>query len=347
MKILLFADLHMCPRASIISKWGTKYPVRLENCIESINWLERLAEEHDCRYIVNLGDFFDKPDLSSETITAVQDIQWANIMHYHIVGNHDASNSSLVFNSVNTLTANNHNIINKPMMLFLDDCDILFLPYVVECDRKPLEQYLLDKNGALINTGKPRIILSHNDLNGIQLGPVMSRTGFTVEEIEANCHYFINGHLHSGQAITNKVINLGNITGKDFGENSFTHTHNVVLLDTETLELTYIENPYAFNFYKIQIETDLDIAQLYKLKNRAVVSIKCDSSMVDKVKHIISELPNIMESRIIITKKYDETITEGTNIDLSVDHLARFIECCRANIEASSILEEELIEICK
>lgn len=341
MKILLFADLHMCPRASIINKWGTKYPIRLENCIESVNWLERLAEERGCDYIVNLGDFFDKPDLSSETITAVQDIEWSNIMHYHIVGNHDASNSSLIFNSVNALAAGSHSIITKPEMLFLDDCNILFLPYIVECDRKPIDQYLHEKNS------KPTIIFSHNDLNGIQLGPVMSRTGFTVEEIEANCNCFINGHLHSGQAITNKVINLGNLTGKDFGENSFLHGHNVIILDTKTLELTYVENPFAFNFYKIQIDTESDIGQLRNLKQRAVVSIKCDSTLVEKTKQVISELANILESRIIIIKKYEEVTTEDSTIDLTVDHLARFIECCRANIEVSTLLEEELAEICK
>ena len=338
---MLFADLHMCPRASIINKWGTKYPIRLENCIESVNWLERLAEEHGCDYIVNLGDFFDKPDLSSETITAVQDIEWSNIKHYHIVGNHDASNSSLIFNSVNALAAGSHSIITKPEMLFLNDCNILFLPYVVECDRKPIDQYLPEKNN------KPTIIFSHNDLSGIQLGPVMSRTGFTVEEIEANCDYFINGHLHSGQAITNKVINLGNLTGKDFGENSFVHSHNVIILDTKTLELTYIENPYAFNFYKIQIDTESDISQLRNLRQRAVVSIKCDSAQVEKTKQVIGELTNILESRIIITKKYEEVATEEATIDLTVDHLARFIECCRANIEVSTLLEEELAEICK
>ena len=346
MKILLFADLHMCPKSSIINKWGTKYPVRLENCIETVNWLERLAEEYNCKYIVNLGDFFDKPDLSSETITAVQDIQWSSIMHYHIVGNHDASNSSLIFNSVNTLSAGNHYIITKPEMLLLDDCDILFLPYVVECERKPLEQYFLDKNNKPVNTGKPRIIFSHNDISGIQLGPVVSKTGFSIDEIENYSSLWLNGHLHNGQAITDKVKNLGNITGKDFGEDAFKHRHCAVIFDTETLDLTYIDNPYAFNFYKIQIESEADFKQLNSLRQRAVLSIKCDAALVDKVKQVINDIPNIIESRIILTRKYEET-NEEVSIDLSVDHLARFIECCRANIEVSAILEEELAEICK
>jgi DNA repair exonuclease SbcCD nuclease subunit len=346
MKILLFTDLHMCPRASIINKLGTKYSARLENCIESVNWLENLAKERGCKYIINLGDFFDKPDLTGETITASKDIQWSDIMHYSIVGNHDASTSDLMFNSVNSFRADRHGIIAEPQLLLLEDCDILFLPYVVECNRKPLDQYFLDCNLKPIVTGKPRVILSHNDIKGLQLGPVTSKTGFSIEEIEANCDLFLNGHLHNGQAISSKIINLGNLTGKDFGEDASKHSHNIAILDTKTLKLELIENPHAFNFYKIQIDTESDFEQLYKLKTKAVISVKCDSALVDRVKQVIAEQSNIIESRIIITKKYEDP-TEVAEIDLSVDHLARFIECCRANIEASALLEEELAEICK
>lgn len=347
MRILLFSDLHMCPRASIINKWGTKYPSRLENCIESVNWLERLAEERGCEYIINLGDFFDKPDLSSETITACQDINWSNIMHYSLVGNHDASTSSLVFNSVNSIVTATHEVITKPSALFLDDCDIFFLPYIAECDRKPLTQYFLDKQQKPIVTNKPRIVLSHNDISGIQLGPVVSKTGFDICEIEANCQLFINGHLHNGQAISNKVINLGNLTGKDFGEDAFKHAHNIAILDTQTLELTFIENPHAFNFYKIQVETDQDLCLLDGLKPNAVVSIKCNGTLLEKVKQKLTENSNIIESRIIIIKKYEESSEEKVEIDLSVDHIARFIECCKANIEETALLEEEIGAICK
>lgn len=342
MKILLFADLHMCPRASIISKWGTKYPSRLENCIESVNWLERKAEELSCDYIINLGDFFDRPDLTSETITACNEIKWSNIMHYHLVGNHDASNSSLTFNSVNSLFRDYHIIIDRPQTLALEGCEICFLPYITECDRKPLNEYF-----PKLDPSVPRVILSHNDISGIQLGPVMSKTGFSLEEIEANCSLWCNGHLHNGQAITHKVINLGNCTGKDFGENALQYCHNIAILDTKDLSLTYIENPYAYNFYKLQIDTESDIYCLDQLKNNAVLSIKCEQSFVETVKQKISMLSNIVESRLIITKNYTENTEVTGEIDLSVDHLARFIEYCKATIENSAILEEEIAEVCK
>jgi DNA repair exonuclease SbcCD nuclease subunit len=331
----------MCPQASIINKWGTKYPKRLENCIASVNWLERKAEELDCDYIISLGDFFDKPDLTSDTITASNDIQWSSIMHYHIVGNHDASNSSLTFNSTNSLRADRHVVIDRPQVLMCDDCDICFLPYVTECDRKPLADYFPAK---LQN--KQRIILSHNDISGIQMGPVVSKTGFSIEEIEANCDLFLNGHLHNGQALSSKVVNLGNLTGKDFGEDAAKYSHNIAVLDTKTLSLTYLENPYAYNFYKIDINIMSDLENLKNLKSNAVVSVRCAKDFVEEVRQTIDKTSNIIESRVILVRHYEEA-TEDTSLDLTVDHLARFIECCKATIENSTLLEEELSEICK
>ena len=343
MKILLFADLHMCPRASIINKWGTKFPSRLENCIKSVNWLENLAKESNCDYIINLGDFFDRPDLSSETITAYKEIKWVNKKHYSLVGNHDASTSSLLFNSVNSLLNKNHSIVTQPEILSLSDCELCFLPYIVECDKKPLIEYFKEKP-----LDKPRIIFSHNDIMGIQLGPVVSKTGFTKEEIEANCDLFINGHLHNGQKISDKIINLGNLTGKDFGEDAFKYTHNVAILDTETLSLNFVENPHAFNFYKIQINQDADLHLLENLKPQAVVSIKCNNKVLEKTKQKLDLLSKqIIESRLIIIKDIEDISTEKDNIDLTVDHLAKFIDCCKTNIEYSKLLEEELAELCK
>ena len=112
------------------------------------------------------------------------------------------------------------------------------------------------------------------------------------------------------------------------------------------MSVEYIENPYAYNFYKLQIDTESDILCLEQLKNNAVVSVKCTQNLVDKVRQKIEEIPNIVESRVILVRQFEET-EETTELNLTVDHLTRFIECCKASIENSTILEEELSEICK
>ena len=137
------------------------------------------------------------------------------------------------------------------------------------------------------------------------------------------------------------------MTGKDFGEDASRHSHNVAILDTKTLNLTFIENPHAFNFYKIQIDSETDLNLLKNLKANSIVSIKCDSMMVDRTKEQIAVLDNIIESRLIVVKKYEENSETDIDIDLTVDHLARFIECCKANIEDTALLDEEISEVCK
>lgn len=345
MKILLFGDAHCCKRSSIINKFGTKYPVRLENQIQTFSWIREQAIQNSCDMVIGLGDLFDSSQLSDVEITAAKELPFAELPTYLLVGNHEASSQDLTFSSTKVLEADNHYIVSEPCTLFIDTpeetTEICFLPYVVESERKLIAEYFPRE------TNCTRIILSHNDIKGISYGPVTSVTGFEISDIENNCDLYINAHIHNGQQITDKIYNIGNITGQNFSEDAFKYKHSIVILDTKTLQLEFIENPYAYNFYKIQIDAETDLSVLDTLKNQAVVSIKCESALVDKTKQKLQELQEqIIESRIIVVKKYEEAV-ENTELDLSVDHLARFIECCKANIECTSLLDEELSEVCK
>lgn len=340
MKILLFGDAHFCKRSSIINKFGTKYPVRLENQIQTFSWVKEQALKNNCEMVIGLGDFFDSSQLSDIEITAAKELPFADLPTYLIVGNHEASSQDLAFSSTKMLEATNRTIISEPYSFFVDNTEICLLPYVVESDRKPIAEYFPARTCQ-------RVILSHNDIKGISYGPVISAAGFELSDIEANCDLYINAHIHNGQRITDKIYNIGNITGQNFSESADKYTHSIIILDTKDLSLTHIENPYAYNFYKLQIDNESDMACINNLKNHAVVSIKCEQSLAESVKQKISTLDNIVESRLIITKKYVESSVTAEEIDLSVDHLASFVEYCKATIENTAILEEEIAEVCK
>jgi DNA repair exonuclease SbcCD nuclease subunit len=340
MKILLFGDSHFCKRSSIINKFGTKYPVRLENQIQTFNWIKEQALKNNCEMVIGLGDLFDSSQLSDVEITAAKELPFAELPTYLIVGNHEASSQDLAFSSTKVLEAPNRKVISEPVSFFVDNTEICLLPYVVESDRKSLVDYFPARMYQ-------RVILSHNDIKGISYGPVISATGFEVPDIEANCDLYINAHIHNGQQITDKIYNIGNITGQNFSEDASKYSHSIIILDTKDLSVTHIENPYAYNFYKLQIDNESDLVCLNNLKNHAVLSIKCEQSLVEAVKQKISTLDNVVESRLIITKKYTENSVAAEEIDLSVDHLARFIEYCKATIENTTILEEEIAEVCK
>jgi DNA repair exonuclease SbcCD nuclease subunit len=342
MRILVFTDNHFCERSSILTKYGTKYSVRLENQIESINWVEQIAKNKNCKMVVCLGDFFDKPQLTDQEITALRDIKWAdNIPHYFLIGNHESEENDLQYSSTKALESENRFIIDKPAIHNLADVELAFLPYIVESNKQPLETYFPKSR-------LPRILFSHNDILGLQLGPVVSKIGFSLEEIEANCTCCLNGHLHNGQAISNKVLNLGNLTGKDFGEDATRYQHKIIIIDTDTFAFETIENPYAFNFYKFDILTENDLKILDTVKTNAVVSIKCVDKYVEYIREKIAQNPNIIDTRIILIKTFEESDSLAVDIsDLAVDQCVKFAECCREKLDNTPILEAELAEILK
>ena len=135
MKILCFTDNHFCERSSIVTKYGNKYSLRLENQIQSLNWVEQTAINKNCDMIVCLGDFFDKPHLTDQELTALQDIKWSEaIPHYFIVGNHESEENDLQFSSTKVLEGLNRFIIDKPTLqrYTSPELELAFLPYVVE-----------------------------------------------------------------------------------------------------------------------------------------------------------------------------------------------------------------------
>lgn len=77
MKIFIYADPHWSQYSSILRQRGERYSKRLENLIDSVNWVERTAEEQECSKIVCLGDFFDKAELNAEELTALSEVKWS------------------------------------------------------------------------------------------------------------------------------------------------------------------------------------------------------------------------------------------------------------------------------
>lgn len=341
MRILLFTDVHWSATGSIITSFGTKYTTRLEMLINSMNWVNEVALKENCSLMICAGDMMDKSTCSDIELTALSEIQWNNLPCYFLCGNHESSTADLRFSTVKCLESEKRRIITEPIVLNIDndEAELCFLPYVVESNRKPLIDYFGKKL-------RKRVIISHNDIAGINYGPTVSKTGFDIEDIELHTDLYLNGHIHNSEFITQKVLNLGSLSAHNFSNDSFAYKYGCWILDTNTLTLEFIENPYAFNFYKLQIDMEADLAKLNTLKSNSVLSIKCSNSMLEKTKQNINEFNNILKYRLIVVNTIEEA-QEATELDLSVDHLAKFIECCRANLEYSALLEEELGEVCK
>ena len=339
-KLLIIGDVHFSTYSSILRKRGEYYSQRLENCIRSIIWAEELALSENCTRIVYLGDIFDKPELTSEEITALQEIGWVDLPHYFLCGNHEMGLANLNYTSTHIFNlCPKCNVINKPLTLYWNNNQILFLPYILNDEERKLSKYLEYKD-------VPTIIFSHNDIKGFDFGRFVSKEGFAVDDIEANCNYFFNGHLHNNGVINNKIINVGNLTGQNFSEDASKHNHQVYTLELDPFytKLTSFENPYAYNFYKKEVNTIDDINRL-DFKPNCVLSIKCVESLISTLREKLNNDRNISDYRIIsIPEIVDKTI-ENTQRIVVNDHLTQFKNYILENLDNTEILSSELRNI--
>lgn len=349
MKIGIIGDIHWSQYSSIVRKRGEKYSLRLENCIKSINWAEKLTAQLGCEFNVYLGDFFDKPDLNSEEISALREIMWNDLDKYLIVGNHEMGRNDLKINSTclfemfdNYLFRGDYSkpftVVDEPYFIPLTNrelnqtVEIVLLPYVLEEHRKPLKEYLPYEYPK-------RILLTHNDLCGVQMGSFMSKTGFELEDIQNNFDLCVNGHLHNGCKVADKIINIGNLTGQNFSEDASIYDHVIFVLDTKTLKIDAYENPHALNFYKQDWTGGIPYNNTYK--SNSVLTVQTSEDTYEEAKKFIEESPNIIENRILL-KPTIEDVPQDSFEDLSIDHYKAFNEYVLANIDASDLAKEEI-----
>lgn len=331
MKIGVYTDVHYCSSASLIRMRGKKFSARLENCIQSVNWAEHYFTNMNCDRIVCLGDFFDKNILNAEEITALNYLNFnTDIPHHFIVGNHEMSKHDCSDSTAEVFrNYRNFYVYNQPIIM---NKNILFLPYIPESDKKSLVEYC----------NHPDIIFSHNDIAGIRYGAIINETGFNIKEIEDNCKLFINGHLHNGQFINEKetILNLGNLTGINFSEDATTYDHYACVVDTDTLEVQFAINPYAYNFYKI----DFDPSVNYQFKGNSVVTLRVKESDVEKAKELLYNNSDKIVTTRMITLADNNQIIEDIQFD-AVDYLATFKNFMLSKLEQTSVLTEELNEL--
>ena len=340
MKIGIVGDIHWSRYSSILRQRGDRYSVRLENCIDSINWAENLTGA--CAITVYLGDFFDSSELNSEELTALNEINWSDTSHAFLVGNHEMGLNDLSYSSAHLFDFTDmytNGVVDKPHQFKVDNVSLRYLPYILEDNRLPLSEYFYDDGAEKV------IIFSHNDIAGIQMGKFISPNGFTIEEIHNNCDLFINGHLHNGSKVDDKIINVGNLTGQNFSEDAFKYDHVAFIVDTDTLKIEVYENPWALNFYKIDAVEH--VPNLYAIKQNAVITLKCNDSDAEYYKKQLNEMSNVLEARVIIQPTMQILNEEMTYETLTVDHLESFKTYILNNFENTKELMEEMNEVLK
>lgn len=368
MNIFIYSDIHVSTNSSVLRSRGPEYSTRLEFIVKTINWAEEKIGELSSMgdIVVNLGDTFDKAVVTDEEVTAISKIKWGKynaLPHYVLVGNHESSVRNLEYSTVNMLQLNDlfqDHIITEPTTLNFDgswgtadckDVQINLLPYISVVDEKErgsLSDYFT------FEKGKKQIILSHNDIAGVQMGAFNSQVGFDVNDILEHSDLYLNGHLHNSMFITpGRILNVGNLCGMNFSEDATKYKHGLWKLNTDTMELKFYENPYALNFYpNITINNETPSLDNYSLEENCVLKIKCERSHLNDLRKELESEKYVNKVIAHALEVYDDEIIMGEveskeSIIESIDSVQAFKDFIIDKLGSTSLVMEELGEICK
>lgn len=343
MKILVYSDNHFCQYSSILRSRGDKFSKRLENAIRTVNFVESEATRLGCHQIVCCGDFFDKPTLNAEELSALNEIKWASLPHIFLVGNHEMASNDLQFNSVNALSRLGFNIVSQPSVQYdasLNDTEICYLPYQLDCTGKKISDYFNSEASR-------RIIFSHNDIAGIQMGKFVSTSGLDLDDVENSCDYFINGHIHNTSWVRPNILNIGNITGMNFSEDGFKYMHLYAVVDTDRLTVETYNNPFSIRFSHID---DTNYNRFLALKNDSsdivknlVLSIKVTQDKVSEARQFAESI-GLLSYRVVGVSSSDIPVND-TETFTQIDYLNKFIEFFKEKYGQSELINEELSKV--
>lgn len=342
MKIGIVGDVHWSEYSSIVRRKLQGSTVRLENLRESVKWADETLRHLGADMIIQLGDFFDKSYVTGTEGAVLRELyEECDISSWHFLkGNHEIDGAR---DSLSLIQA--AKVYREPSMTECDSAYLVFMPYIEERHRKPLSEYMADLG---VKRDKKVIVFSHNDIAGVRYGKYESKTGFSVEEIHANCDKFINGHIHNSEEISDKILNAGNLTGQNFSENGFIYHHGVWIIDTEKEGwMWFEENPFALKFGTVNITNETEEAEFDSIERICqegkgwVLAINATEEYADEAQKVIDKYC-VAGKKTIMAKQAEVRETESISI---VDHIQKFRESVIEKFGNTEIVAEVLDEV--
>lgn len=337
MKIGVYTDAHCAYTSSIlpIHCEGSKYTTRLQMIIDTFRWMYDTFEEAEVDLIVNCGDLFDSFKVRAEEISALAEaLKFSTgIPEIHVIGNHEVLDKTRNFYATALLDNYPHiQIISTPTKL---DNGLSFLPYMTTEEANDIIPMLSND-----------ILFSHIDLKGSLVTPQYAlESGVEPVSIGSYFKLVLNGHLHSPQSLNKAVHNIGACTSLSFSDNS-EYVPHICILDTDTLEMNYIKNPYAICFRKLEPGIDSLKKHLSdpSRSNLEVVRITVPASQRSEAERLISADDKILTSRITSEVESVGNVESPVpeHLEIENDVSSKFIEFLQTSSDLTYPLENYL-----
>ena len=197
-------------------------------------------KENNIDTVIHAGDLMDRRKFVNFSILNqvrtkfIQRLSDEKITVHCILGNHDVYyRNTNEINSLKELFNNDITVYDKPSVLSFGGLDIALLPLVNKTNH--------DESVEFIKSASAPILIGHLELDGYQVMRGVGHRGGMDPKLFDRYEKVISGHFHCRHTQGN-VDYLGTqyqITFADLKEAKGFH-----VLDTDTRDLTFIENPY-------------------------------------------------------------------------------------------------------
>lgn len=338
MKIVLITDTH----------WG----VRNDNVAfldNSKRFLDNIffpyLEQQSITTVVHLGDLVDRRKyINISTANRLRNDFLDKLKPYDvhlIAGNHDT-----YFKNTNNINALREIVDGKynfkiydmyPTEVNFGGTSILLIPWICDDNRQ--------RSLEIISESRSQITMGHLELQGFEMykGSLVSHGDDP--SLFGHFDMVLSGHYHHRSSSGN-VFYLGShaeFTWSDYGDPKGFH-----VLDTETKELTFIENPYNIfkkiwydDLTKDYMNESIDYSEVKDCIVRVVVTNKTNPYMFDM---FIEKLENsnpisiqIVEDHLNLNVEDDETIIDEAESTLTI--FKKYIDANEISVDKNKLVE--------
>jgi len=286
-EVLLFSDLHINAHK--------RRQERLDDCLNALNWVFDVADQHGIENILFGGDLFhDRQKIEVLTYQRTFETLFNRLIGnkyklYLLLGNHDIwYNDDTSISSVIPLsTLPGVKVISKPERINICGSNWDFIPFT----HNPIST--LEELSKL--PGKPEYALGHIAVDGAilhgshQADVAIEHDGDMVAISPALFKHYIHtffGHYHAEQRVSDTVEYIGSPLQLSYGE-AFQNKH-LIRFDCKKNIRTYVQN----NFSPKHLIIGMDEIEKYDLKGN-FVQIRVDdigaTDLLSMKKDILSQ----------------------------------------------------------
>lgn len=272
-------------------------------------------EEHDINVLIQVGDLVDhRKHINFNTAFQMRDmfldtLQSRGIEAHFFIGNHDAyyKNTNLI-NAQNILLYGYNNIkaFSNPTTMMIGDTDFCIIPWINS------ENY--EESMKVIEESKAKFCIGHLEIAGFEMyRGIPNIHGLDTSTFD-KFHLTLSGHFHH-RSKKGGIVYVGTpyeMTWQDEGDPRGFH-----ILDTETGELEFIENPHKM-FHKVYYDedTDLEVPDFKNAFVKVVVKDKKNQKAFDRFMTQISGTGptdiSVVEDALEIDNEAVESLDKST-----------------------------------